>query len=171
MVKKNAHLLLLVFCLMSCRGKSESVDVNNKIYSDVINKEIKDIHNLVLLTDKKGNNSAYSFLTVLDSDCNTCFQIMNDWDKFEFPNELKGVNKQFVVQGRLTDIFKRFLSEIKSKDIEIYLDTTQSFLVKNKLASYYQATLLLDSNQRVIYVGNPLDKGLVEKDLIELVNE
>ncbi|MEE1946003.1 hypothetical protein VRU48_12855 [Pedobacter sp. KR3-3] len=168
---KNIYLLLLALCLISCRGKNESIEVNRKIYADIINKEIGGTSDLVLLTAKNSSNAKYTFLTTLDADCNTCFQIMNDWEKFEFPRELKKVRKQFIVQGQLTDIFRRFLSELKSNDTEIYLDTAQSFLVKNKLASYYQKTLLLDSNRKVIYVGNPLDKGLVETDLMELVNE
>lgn len=167
---KNIYILLAL-CLVSCGGRNESIDINRKIHGDIINKEIGSTNGLTLLTTKDRNYTEYTFLTILDSSCNTCFQIMNDWEKFVFPDQLKKVKKQFIVQGQLTDVFKRFLSERKSGDIEIFLDTSQSFLVKNRLTSYYQKTLLLDSSRKVIYVGTPLDEGLVEADLKELVND
>jgi hypothetical protein len=96
---------------------------------------------------------------------------MNDWQNIDFSEELGNANKIFVVQGRMTDMMKRFLSEKNNNFLTIYLDTGRSFILDNKLTGYYQKTLLLDSNKRIVYVGSPLDNSITQNDLKFLLNE
>jgi hypothetical protein len=168
---KSICLLLLVILFITSCSDEKNIVLNRTLNSDIINRRVEKINTLTDLSNLKTQSYKFSYLTILDSDCNTCFRIMNDWQNIDFSEELGNANKIFVVQGRMTDMMKRFLSEKNNNFLTIYLDTGRSFILDNKLTGYYQKTLLLDSNKRIVYVGSPLDNSITQNDLKFLLNE
>lgn len=103
-------------------------------------------------------------VTIISGDCLNCVQSINDWSRItgEFENNTKV--KVFVIV--LSDSIEHFIDSYYSKvtiDYPLLIDQNFFMLVNNDLPERLELrTFLLNENNNIILVGNPLIGSTVE---------
>ncbi len=91
----------------------------------------------------------------IDGNCGVCIDDLNKWKIFV--NEIKDVNYAFYVNALDYDGFLNYAKKEVDFPLPLINDVNNSFYEKNGLSSnkLFQ-TFLLDENDKVLIVGNPL---------------
>ena len=115
-------------------------------------------------------NQKLFIITFLWGDCNSCISDLKKWDSyFHFINNKKDIDILFYLYTSDLKFFKKSLYSKEIHKFPLILDHKNSFIIKNNLPhnkKMYQ-TFLLDSNNKVILVGNPI----YSEKLMELYKE
>ncbi|MFI3261435.1 MAG: hypothetical protein R3Y26_00865 [Rikenellaceae bacterium] len=127
------------------------------------------------------NISKLSFKVVnfLDGDCSTCLMKIDYWKEFVEKMKLDGVSNIPVVMYAFSSLEENLRDYMKQEwnDQNYYwqFDKDKSFIKTNKLHDLRFQTVLLDQNNNVILIGDPLLNpklgDLYKKVIISIINE
>lgn len=173
----------IFICLLACTNqnakfKTELESMYNKqvvVPFDSMRQYNKLIHNSREVLE---NEYKYKYIVYIDSaSCMTC--MLNNIPQWgPLVNELKRkVNIQFyfIIQSNLSNaVVKHALSNMENNNsVSIYLDSLKCFesvnptLPRNQLLNSF----LLDKNNRIQLVGNPVRNRDVQKLLLEMIED
>ncbi len=148
-------LLFAMFFLCFCTNNNLSHDI--KINTG---KQIKFPDSLVnLLGDEQ--NTGLRIVSYINGNCPKCLFDLKKWMEMKAKYQLKLI---FVIN---TEDKVRLDYFIKKEDLQIsyFLDSTNSFILSNELPSNpLLQTFLLDKNDKILLMGNPL----YNRDLFQL---
>lgn len=173
---------LLYFCLILLSGCGKSSTINKELIcmtSEPISIPLQDLEEY----SQDRNNIKYDkvlngckIVNYVDSkSCSICYmKSIYKWDDFIYVNEeTKNVEYFFIidVRGQNIDELKNALDKIFFSQ-NIYFDTNGIFISKNKHISDNQLyhTFLLDKNNNIVLVGNPINNQEMGKLYITTIN-
>ena len=105
------------------------------------------------------NNAKLKIATLISGDCGSCVKDLKRWDKFfQFIGSKKEAEILFYLETSKLSYFKTRLYESTIHKYPLIIDKNFKFSDTNKLPPKDKRfqTFLLDSNNRVILVGNPV---------------
>jgi len=177
-------LIVLVFdqCKFSKDKKSEKRE-DRKI-EEIIGENVKikfdstfilyrnKIHTL---SDYNYNNGNPKIVSRIYGDCHVCIKALKKWKKSEIIRQFDtlGVKIMFYI---FSDEYKYFEEKMYPKIVlshPLIIDTTNSFLRENSFIGINKNnhTLLLNSNNKVLLVGNPINNKKLMKLYKEEINK
>jgi len=167
---------LMVLATSSCKYKTE-----NNIKEEVMHYMGKKIElpnikqtlyqdSLLQVYDKLKDNEKLKVVTLLWGDCHSCLADIKKWNElYQHISNNKKVNLHYYLFTSDIDFFRENYYNSTIYDFHLLLDPENQYLIKNNLPlnnKLYQ-TFLLDSNNKIILVGNPI----YSIELMELYKE
>jgi hypothetical protein len=180
---------ILLFTICGCQKHQEKKEKYSKLkkqVTDLKNKEIVIPDSLMIYKKKpdtlqfinlsKNLNffDTYKIVTYINGDCGSCVMQINSWQRVL--NMLKYNNKaKFIPIIYTTDInlFKRKMAPKIKISHPFYFDFKDEYITINKLYKYNEQfyTFLLNDNNQVILVGNPVYSPKLMKLYKEEINK
>jgi hypothetical protein len=152
--------IILISFVPYCRNKKESNEINEMI--KILHKTELIIPSLDSINCNYSKHITNKILLIrlivcIDTRCKQCFDELNQWIKI-IP-EIKGVHNisvLFIFNSSDMEQLQNHLQKINFK-YQYLIDRNDEFLLKNKLPmGRFYNTFLLDTNRRVILLGNPI---------------
>lgn len=157
-------IFLLFLVMMSCnKAKRETENSVSKFLGDTLflpeKTEVLYKDSLYKKTNPINNKAKLKISTLLWGDCHSCIADLKKWEKFyQFVENKKEVEILFYLYTSDLKFFRKSLYKKKIHKYPLILDKKLKYIDRNKLPfknKTYQ-TFLLDSNNKVILVGNPI---------------
>lgn len=181
---KSKHLkrILFILCLIilysSCDNRKERINKQiNDLYSKIISIPYSEMDTLTMDTTCIPLESRYQLLVYVDStECTPCYvSHYLDWELIlkECKKHEPSITLTIIIEGdNITDeVREKFLVSDFSKSI--FIDKTGAFRKKNPAFpdSNIMHVLLLDKDNKVTLVGNPLSNKRIEELLYNKLRE
>ena len=175
--------LLATIVLFSCKNNKKIAETLRKMESKPIELCVNRLPCYINGIDTCGYiPKGYNHLLVVNIDsaeCTSC-RISHLYQWYEWFELAEDKNMHFsiilIIQPKSDEAFNisnklRRNSQIY-KNIPLYLDINGSFLKKNFNFSIppTMQTMLLDNNDSIVYVGNPLINNTIKKDITNIIN-
>ena len=186
MIKAAAlfECLLTITLLLSCKDNKQIANTLRKMESKPIELCVDRLPCYINGADTCGYiPKGYNHLLVVNIDsaeCTSCrISHLYQWHEWFELTEDKNMHFSIIliIQPKSDEAFNisnklRRNSQIY-KNIPLYLDVDGSFLKKNFNFSIppTMQTLLLDNNDSIVYVGNPLINNTIKKDITNIINK
>jgi len=147
-----------------------------KVITSFIGKEIivPDTMILYSISGKISNHfiseDKMKILVYIDGDCSKCVESLLEWQQFIENNNdtFLDCSIVFFITSSNFNLIKNLLNEIKFKYIVVF-DYENAYMLKNKFDNPILNTVLVDSKNRIVIVGNPLkNKNLTDLYLYEI---
>jgi hypothetical protein len=132
-------------------------------YKDVIGHKININNSLSLYYTPNGkpiHNRGYKIISFINVTCGTCIRKMDEWNKFISEKDIGVKEICFVAQGKPDSYFLEFVESTKPA-FHIYMDTSGYYLLDRHLDRYMQGTFLLDENDKVVMIGDPVSNATI----------
>ncbi|OMP79664.1 redoxin family protein [[Flexibacter] sp. ATCC 35208] len=158
------YVLLLQVC--ACNNdieKKKALMSYLNDYSDVVGHRINTRDSLSLYYTPNGvagHKGAYKIVSFINTSCGTCIRKMDEWNKFLSEEKMDVKEIIFVAQGKPDTYFREFIDSTKPA-FYIYLDTSGYYLLNRHLDRYVQGTFLLDENDKVVMIGDPVSNETI----------
>ncbi|MBS3777540.1 MAG: hypothetical protein KGY70_20270 [Bacteroidales bacterium] len=160
-------LLLLVFTFVSCNLK-----VNNKRdFKELVNK-YRNKKLITIIPDSVfynkeyiafdqtnlSNNSNLKIITYIDGRCHECIKSFKQWKNLiKIAQKNINFNILFYVKTNNVNEFKKYYYPKSLHNYPIIIVENNNILKKNNLTDFDDPkTFLLDKNNKIILIGNPL---------------
>lgn len=183
MVSKQLKIGILLTCLAffsfsSCdRRKKEINEQVNKLYSSVIDVPYSDMETLVVDSAYLPSKADYQILVYMDStECTPCYAShYGEWESVlkECRKYTPSITLSIIIESK--DISKNVKEKFMASDFDktIFIDKTGVFRKKNPVfpESNIMHVLLLDKNNKVVLVGNPLNNEKIKELLYTKLRE
>lgn len=157
-------LVLFIAFLGSCTSKTKEIKNN---LSQIVGKRIQLIDSLNYYSPEKGfykdsPKSQIKIITYIDGGCGSCLYDLENWKRLIILPQLKDVSFMFYVKCYDRNQLISVLQEINFS-YPVIVDATNRFYEVNNLNTdkTYQ-TFLVDGNNKVLIVGNPLYSKQIE---------
>ena len=171
--------LLLTICLISCyKDSNETEKKVSKFFGDTLflpkKSEVLYKDSLYQETIAINNNAELKISTLLWGDCHSCIADLEKWKEFyQFAEKKNEVEILFYLYTSDIKFFRSSLYDKKIQKYPLILDKKLKYVDKNKLPfknKVYQ-TFLLNSNNEVILVGNPITSKKLMKLYKQEINK
>ena len=177
-----AYLLLfsITICFCSCSkeqgNQDETTEIVNQMIGDtlVLPKISKVLHNDSLYHQNITKAKGIKITTFIQGDCSLCIDDLKNWHElFQYTKSKMGVDMLFYLYS--SDL-EYFINNIYSQELYKYpliLDQNYEYSDNNSLPidrKQYQ-TFLLDSNNKVVLVGNPVYNEKLKNLYIEEIEK
>lgn len=153
------YVLLLQVCACSNNAENKKALMSYlNDYKDVVGHRINTGDSLTLYYTPNGVHryeGTYKIVSFINTSCGTCIRKMDEWNKFLSEKNLDVNQIIFVAQGKPDTYFREFVDSTKPA-FYIYLDTSGYYLLNRHLDRYVQGTFLLDENENVVMIGDPV---------------
>lgn len=116
----------------------------------------------------------YSIIVFYDGHCSVCYFELNKWMALMSDLDEKGINNyriKFILSGDNDAIIKFNLKKIGFSLDKVYYDSRDEFITKYsflKSPNYVYSSMLMDSNERILLIGNPTNSPEIKSMFIEL---
>lgn len=157
---KISIIILLLIATTSCGNKYKF----KQIVQEWQNKEIIFPHNLTAPVNEEDSilqisNQKYKIFNYIDTNgCTSCRLKLYDWKLLKDELDSLRLNVQFIFIAHTKEIEElETLRKVNKFDVPIYYDYNDSTNLINQFPSFplFQ-TFLLNPNNQVIYIGNPI---------------
>ena len=162
-----AHLLLfsitISFC--TCRkeqgNQDETTEIVNQLMGDtlILPKISKVLHKDSLYHQNTTKTKGLKITTFIQGDCSICIDDLRNWQElFQYAKSKTGVDILFYLYTSDLAYFRNNIYEQALEQYPLIVDQNYGYIDKNSLPpdrKQYQ-TFLLDSNNKIILVGNPV---------------
>lgn len=163
---KIAIVLLVGICIFSCK---DNITKKKEVIIDKINKEWVGkkimLPNTILqigkIVDSKKKLSKYKIVGFYDGHCSMCYAQLAKWNKVmeNYRNEgLDNVSFMFVFSGNSKGYVEYSINQIGFPLNFVSFDSKDVFITKYPFvleSGYKYSSILLDKNDKVLFVGNP----------------
>ncbi len=162
-------LVLILFSFSLCN------DSENSELGDEVTNRIGDVIKIPNVTQVLFNDSLYDnfnigiskikIITYIWGDCHVCISDIRKWEPMiKYANTLENIDILFVLFVTNIEYFKNNLYIEEMKNIPLIIDKDNNFITVNNIPfeQKHLQTFLLDSNNKVILVGNPCYNEAVE---------
>ncbi|MFC5683651.1 hypothetical protein ACYE2N_00780 [Flavobacterium sp. MAHUQ-51] len=170
---KQLFSAFLFLSLLSCN--KENKEINNEL-SEIIGKKIELIDSLSYYSQKKGffkkqQDNSIKIVTYIDGGCGSCLYNLEKWKELMKAPELKNVCFLFYIKVYEKKQVSELISEIDFT-YPIIADLSNQFYEVNRLKSdkNYQ-TFLVDKENKIVLVGNPLYSRKIMKLYFETISK
>ena len=179
-INKIAIIILIgiMFLVTSCNNRKERIEMQvHNLYSNTINLPYSDMDTLVIDSVNLIKGTKYQLLVYLDStECTPCYAshheeweyILNECRKYE-----PSIALSIIIDSKnVSDNIKRKFVESTVKK-SIYIDANGAFRKINPVfpESNIMHVILLDKDNKVVLVGNPLNNKKIEELLYQKLRE
>jgi len=175
---KNIEVYFLVFGLLGLIGcNSTSLKLKDDInditgrhisFPDQIDYWAYDSTTFQMEKENFTLNHELKIIAIIDIDCSACVGEIDEWEKALKEKKLKkDLVFIFIIKTVDPENFSQFIRHKKISDAYVAYDSSNEIFKINSFSNYKTLqTMLLDNDNRVILVGNPLNN----KSLIKLYN-
>jgi hypothetical protein len=177
MYNKNIRLsiVLLVIILISCNRNNNKQFIKERMGSYLSLPEIKKL----LYKDSLYKNNipldktALKITTFIWGDCHVCIKDLKKWEKFyNFAKNNKEVQINFYLYATDIKLFRNTLYPDEIHKFPLIIDQNFQYMEQNNLPQNNKnfQTFLLDSNNKVILIGNPTTNKKLKELYLEEIN-
>lgn len=169
---------LILFLFSSCDRRKEEINQQvNKLYSSVIDLPYPDMEALSVDSAYLTKKADYQILVFVDSaECTPCYASHHgEWEGIlkECRKYTPSITLSIIIESReiSMDVKEKFLASDFGKTI--FIDKTGVFRKRNPVfpESNIMHVLLLDKNNQMVLVGNPLNNEKIEELLYAKLRE
>jgi hypothetical protein len=155
-------LILMTYLHFSCKEFRLKKEVK-KVVTSYIDKEII-VPDTMIYYCNSGKISKHfisedkmKIFVYIDGDCSKCVESLIEWQQFieNNNNTLCNCLIVFFITSSNFNLIEKLLNEIKFK-YSVVFDYKNAYLLKNNFNNPILNTVLVDSQNRIILVGNPL---------------
>lgn len=184
MIKIMIKLVFIILFLLSCNQNNSNQFLNKKVNLEIeeeIGEKVffpKSVMKL-LKEDKTSNLQTQNKFTIVayyNGSCSACYLQLSRWIK-TLENLKKtnlNVDFKFILSGDSNAVLKANLEEINFPLINAYHDKNDEFGMKYNFLlneSYTNSSMLLDKNDKILCIGNPIDSNGDMNKYIELMKD
>lgn len=180
-MKKVKSTLIYFFCiafLISCNNKSHETEKAVSHFmgqSIILPKTSKTLYRDSLYKKQLlRKEPKLKITTLLWGDCHSCIKDLKEWEDFyQYSNTKENIEIMFYLFTSDLDFFRENLYTENIYNFPLIIDQKNNYMVKNDIPfnkKLFQ-TFLLDSNNRVILVGNPIYSDKLMKLYKEEINK
>ena len=164
-------LLLLLFLNNTCSitdSRQSVFSQNSLLFPDIYSRRIVLPSTLIQLNTVTTKQSDYKLVTSVNTDCNSCIETFLTWQSSERLNSLVKYDIIFIAIGSRSALIDDFVKDNSLLKFRILLDSSGEYLAKNNLYGYHKKSIVLDAENRIIYVGDPIsdDKAFLDLQII-----
>lgn len=161
MVLRRLTFLLALVSITSCKDAFPKSAYDNAIYVNrtVMGKKIVFESNLLKINEVEiFEKKAKTILIISSIECNSCVSGLKDIQQFILQNDLikKKANVVYVGLGENVEYIK-VQSEKNNFQFPIRVDSSGKFMEDNDLDYFNRGVFLLDEDNKIIFVGSPLN--------------
>ena len=120
------------------------------------------------------NNAKLKIVTLLRGECSSCVKDLSRWDKFyQFINSKKEVELMYYLYTQDVNLFRKYMYKSIIHQYPLIIDKKFKFVKMNELPRRNKQfqTFLLDSDNRVLLVGNPINNEKLMKLYKQEINK
>ena len=144
------------------------------MYKDIDGRRISVPEKLLVLNNRfnrKSSESAVKGYTVICTgymDCSTCVMQLKEIELFK--TKYPEFNYVYIAAGK-EHIY--FLNQIKKSNFSfpVLKDSNSTFITENALEKYNQDVFLVNSNNEIVFIGNPFQSEFIESFFKYFYNE
>ena len=176
---KPIGLLLILF---SCQTEQKYTKDEEQI-RQVIGSKIEIPVQLITLKDSilyveetnalNLKNNGHRIISMISGDCMACVESLNKWDSFiKKHNDHPNVNVYHIITvSDLRHFMKNIYSKI-NRNATLHIDTSHYMFQYNNLPDNPSLhTFLVDKNNKILLVGNPIHSPALEELYIEMIKK
>jgi hypothetical protein len=170
----NPRLLKLIL-LISCLVFSCTSQTRKEYLSELVKERIGESVIFPSSIVKAGTDSSlvaisqtveyeYKLVVYTDGDCGKCISELYEWSKFLNDNRevFKSVREIFIIYSVNFPRFEYTTEKVGIK-LPFYYDSTNIYITRNTIDEPLLQTLILDKNNKILIVGNPLKNAAMQK--------
>lgn len=169
--------LSLIFLFFSCQqDRSLAKDYMKTNYNDIYQKQVLFKEDLKRVNNKveqyNFNNKDLKLLFVGEMGCSPCVIKLKEIEAFLNANTKykKTVSCIYLGVGETSEYFNYQVTD-GNFSFHIYSDEKSNFINDNELFNYKKSTLLLDKDNKIIFVGDLITNESLEDFYSILINE
>lgn len=154
--------IFFIIFLVGCTGSEvakEQLQMYKEANNHLINRVLVFQNQKYTVANKKFSSlttvKGPKILIIVGTDCSPCIDRFIEWNEFLQTGKLNDINVLFIAEGRSNEYFETNINKYDFR-FNILLDEESTFLDENKLIAYQKTVFLLDSENRVLLVGNPI---------------
>lgn len=179
MINKLKVILLIILLVYSCKNNEETGKAfkhNDNINKNWVGKNIIFPKSLVKFKYLNPNKkSKLSLIVYYNGDCGVCYLQLLKWNKIieNFRKLNRDISFKFILSGNSSAVVKANLEKIGFSLDDVYHDEKDEFGEKYSFLldkGYIHSAMLLDENNKILYIGNPSILETTEKKYIELLH-
>lgn len=167
--------LIAFYCYKSSRRNLEWEALAEQTVNDYYGKEIilpdTDSINLVIGDREQILSAPYKIITYFDADCSVCLAKLDFWKKFI--TEISSLGHRITVVVYVNSTYesntKTFMAENWPKDQPWVFDRFKKFLIANRISDVRFHSLLVDADNKIILIGDPLTNPSLRMLYLETV--
>lgn len=175
------HIYLIVYLTVLCtiflgcsNKKNENLENYLASYDGVVGKQLKYNPSSFINFNKHYNyNKIYpnSILMIVNTECTSCIEKFKAWQEYKKQGNFNNLDIVFVAQGKVTEYFDYNVNKINNFDFKIYVDTTSSFIDSNGILLHSNSTFLLDRNNQIVMIGDPISNSIIKDFYAQKIEE
>jgi len=93
---------------------------------------------------------------IVGTDCSSCIEKFKAWQAFITKGNFNKTNVVFVALGENNEYFEYHVNKHGNFDFQILLDPSGKFMDNNGLVPYVSNAFLLDKNNKIVMIGDPI---------------
>lgn len=174
-IKVTLFLILLVFSCKNNEETSESFKLNENVNENWAGKNIIFPKSLVKFNYKIANEKhKFNLIIYYNGNCGVCYLQLLKWNNIieDFKKLNQNISFKFILSGNSSSVVKANLENIRFSLEDVYHDEKEEFGEKYEFLldkEYINSSMLLDENNKILYIGNPSISETAEKKYIELL--
>lgn len=123
------------------------------------------------ISNQLGSNKLH-IISYIDGDCYSCLEYADLWNKFAKKISNRSVSIVIYLHSSNYDYLKRNYSIFTNSDVMIIEDKDKLFPKYNNLSeNKILQTFLIDHNQKILLIGNPVMSENIETLYFKVINE
>ncbi len=171
------QFILLILILCSCKHDNlkqvpnEVLEANNKWIGEQVSF-FKSINPLSQNLEITKNESSFTIVAYYDANCSLCFFELTKWVKEIEDFNIYDVSFKFILTSNNITSLKINLENIQFPITDVYHDGKDEFGNRYNFLldhGYYNSSMLLDNNNKIIYVGNPTISQAVKEKYVKIM--
>ena len=179
LVKQIIAIFLILMLALSCNNSKTKTEkrIDQWIGSKLKLPQVENVlYKDSLLNDKflLKNNAKLKITTVVWGDCDACVNELKEWKIFlENLSNTEEVNVNFYLCTSDLNFFRDNMYSQSIQEIPLIIDSDYYYLDKNVLPyndKNFQ-TFLIDSNNKVLLIGNPIFSQKLKKLYLEEIHK
>jgi len=170
------RFISLFLLFVSCKNDNDIIyEYMITNYNDIYQKEVIFSNNLHRINNKVElydfSNNSFKLIFVGEMDCSPCVIKLKEIQAFL--NKNKKFNPLQTIYIGVGETSEYFNYQVENGDFSfhIYSDEKSNFINKNKLFNFKKSTLLLDENNKIVFVGDLISNESLKKLYSNLIYE
>ncbi|MCC5939410.1 MAG: hypothetical protein JJU34_19180 [Lunatimonas sp.] len=109
-------------------------------------------------------------ISIVDSGCTICIKNFNDWNTFFGQKDYEDTDIYIIFFGGNFNTVHHYYDSIINPKFKIFFMNDRLFIYDNNLFMYLNKFLLVNSDNRILAVGDPLQERHIDNIFRHLIN-